>query len=104
MTATPLPLPVPHPAIEGHFPGTPILPGVVLLDEAVRVIERDLGTQAVCWRISSVKFLSPAAPGEALRLEHERLAGGGVRFTILAGERTVATGQLGSAAPCREDT
>lgn len=96
MTSTPLALPVPHPATDGHFPGAPILPGVVLLDEAVRVIERDLGTQALCWRISSVKFLSPAAPGEALSLEHERLAGGGVRFTISSGERTVATGQLTS--------
>lgn len=99
MTSTPLSLPVPHPATEGHFPGAPILPGVVLLDEAVRVIERDLGTEGACWRISSVKFLSPAAPGEPLRLEHERLAGGGIRFTILTGERTVATGQLGSPLP-----
>ena len=96
MTSTPLALPVPHPATDGHFPGAPILPGVVLLDEAVRVIERDLGTQALCWRIASVKFLSPAAPGEALSLEHERLSGGGVRFTISSGERTVATGQLTS--------
>lgn len=96
MTSTPLSLPVPHPATEGHFPGAPILPGVVLLDEAVRIIERELATGAACWRISSVKFLSPAAPGEALRLEHERLVGGGVRFTILSGGRTVATGQLGA--------
>jgi 3-hydroxyacyl-[acyl-carrier-protein] dehydratase len=94
MTSTTLALPVPHPATEGHFPGAPILPGVVLLDEAVRIIERDLGTQALPWRISSVKFLSPAVPGEALRLEHERLASGGVRFTIASGGRPVATGQL----------
>ncbi len=97
MTSTPLALPVPHPATEGHFPGAPILPGVVLLDEAVRVIERDLGTPGACWRIASVKFLSPAAPGEALCLEHERLAGGGIRFTISTGERTVATGQMTSS-------
>ena len=106
MTSTPLSLPVPHPATEGHFPGAPILPGVVLLDEAVRVIERDLGRDGVCWRISSVKFLSPAAPGEPLRLEHERLAGGGVRFTISSSERTVAMGQLAPCepVPCSEDT
>ena len=52
------------------------------------------GTDATHWRISSVKFLSPAAPGEPLRLEHERLARGAVRFTIASGDRTVATGQL----------
>ncbi|HVS78206.1 MAG TPA: hypothetical protein VHE11_14805 [Steroidobacteraceae bacterium] len=94
MTSTPLPLPVPHPATEGHFPGAPILPGVVLLDEALKVIEGVTGRDATHWRISSVKFLSPAAPAEPLRLEHERLASGAVRFTIVSGDRTVATGQL----------
>ncbi len=94
MTRTPLPLPVPHPATEGHFPGSPILPGVVLLDEAMRVIERTLGVEPAGWRIASVKFLRPASPGEPLRLEHERLASGTIRFTISTGGRTVATGQL----------
>lgn len=94
MTSTPLPLPVPHPATAGHFPGAPILPGVVLLDEAVRVIERAMGAPVAGWRVSSVKFLSPALPHEALRLEHERLASGAIRFTISTGDRAVATGQL----------
>lgn len=94
MSSTPLSLPVPHPATEGHFPGTPILPGVVLLDEAVRVIEQALGAEATRWRVSSVKFLSPAGPAEALRLEHERLASGAIRFSISTADRTVATGQL----------
>jgi len=99
MSSTPLSLPVPHPATEGHFPGAPILPGVVLLDEALRIIERSLGGEAVCWRIASVKFLSPATPAQPLTLEHERLPGGAVRFTIVSGERTVATGQMSPAAP-----
>lgn len=94
MNSTPLSLPVPHPATEGHFPGAPILPGVALLDEAVRIIERAAGAEPIRWRISSVKFLSPAAPGEPLRLEHEPLASGAIRFTIASGGRTVATGQL----------
>lgn len=94
MTSTPLSLPVPHPAVEGHFPGAPILPGVVLLDEALRVIERATGTPAARWQLSSVKFLSPALPGERLLLEHEPLASGAIRFTISSGDRTVATGHL----------
>jgi 3-hydroxymyristoyl/3-hydroxydecanoyl-(acyl carrier protein) dehydratase len=92
--STPLSLPVPHPATEGHFPGAPILPGVVLLDAAVRAIEEALGAAATRWRIAAVKFLSPATPGEALRLEHERSRNGAIRFTIVCGERTVATGQM----------
>lgn len=94
MTSTALSLPVPHPATDGHFPGTPILPGVVLLDEAVRVIEAAMGREATAWRVSSVKFLSPAGPQEPLRLEHERLGSGAIRFTISAADRVVATGQM----------
>lgn len=97
MNSTPLPLAVPHPATEGHFPGEPILPGVVLLDEALRVIEQATGMDATRWRVASVKFLSPAAPGESLLLEHERLSSGAVRFTIVSGDRAVATGQLAPA-------
>ena len=97
MASMMLTLPVPHPATQGHFPGAPILPGVVLLDEAVRLIEQALGTPPARWRIASVKFLSPAAPGEPLALEHERLASSAIRFVIASGNRTVATGLMSLA-------
>ena len=32
-----------HPAFAGHFPGTPILPGVVLLDSALQAIAAATG-------------------------------------------------------------
>jgi 3-hydroxymyristoyl/3-hydroxydecanoyl-(acyl carrier protein) dehydratase len=90
MSAT-LHIPAGHPAFEGHFPGTPLLPGVVLLDEMLRVV-LDSGGQG--WTIAAAKFLQPVRPGETLTFEHERLASGGVRFTIRSGERAVASGML----------
>ncbi|HEY6942756.1 hydroxymyristoyl-ACP dehydratase [Dokdonella sp.] len=69
---------VDHPSLPGHFPGDPVVPGVVLLDRIAAAIERDGGTLR---RIHSVKFLAPLRPGEdaALALQRE---GKRVRFRI----------------------
>jgi predicted LPLAT superfamily acyltransferase len=83
-----------HPALAGHFPGTPIVPGVVLLDETLRAVEQDAAAAARGWRISTAKFLSPVRPGEALTLEHEPLADGSLRFTVSRDGRLVAHGVL----------
>lgn len=94
MTAVGLSIAASHPAFEGHFPGSPVLPGVVLLDEAIRAIELADGGEPRCWRVASVKFLRPVAPGEPLVLEQERTASGTVRFTILSAAQAVASGAL----------
>ncbi|CAJ0693189.1 hypothetical protein LMG19089_01130 [Ralstonia edaphis] len=92
-------IPVDHPALPGHFPGQPIVPGVVLLDHALHTIGAALGRSLDACKISSAKFLSPAAPGEWLDLAFETTASNAVRFTIRAGEREVASGVLSASAP-----
>ncbi|HEY1611946.1 MAG TPA: AMP-binding protein, partial [Paraburkholderia sp.] len=91
-------IPADHPALPGHFPGRPIVPGVVLLDHALSAIGAALNRSFDACRLSSAKFLSPAAPGEALDLAFETTESGAVRFTVSAGEREVASGVL-SAPP-----
>jgi 3-hydroxymyristoyl/3-hydroxydecanoyl-(acyl carrier protein) dehydratase len=87
-----------HPAYSGHFPGEPVLPGVVLLDEALHALEcSGRGTSAGWagrWTINSAKFQSAVRPGEALTLEHEILPNGSVRFAIRTADRAVASGIL----------
>jgi 3-hydroxymyristoyl/3-hydroxydecanoyl-(acyl carrier protein) dehydratase len=95
MTAVALPIARTHPAFDGHFPGRPVLPGVVLLDEVIRAIELAAGGEPQCWRIPSVKFLKLVGPGEPLTLEQERLASGAIRFTISSAGQAVASGQAG---------
>ncbi|WP_223247369.1 hypothetical protein [Sulfuriferula sp. AH1] len=55
-------VPADHPAFAGHFPGMPILPGVVLLDIALQAIADANSIALDSCEIGSVKFLSPAAP------------------------------------------
>ena len=86
-----------HPALPGHFPAQPIVPGVVLLDYAISAIGTALNRSLDTCRLSSAKFPSPAAPGASLTLAFELAASGSIRFTVSAGERAVASGVL--AAP-----
>ncbi len=87
-------IPVDHPAFAGHFPGMPIVPGVVLLDAAIQAIVNATEKPLNTWQISSVKFLSPLKPGEAVIIEHEVQANGAVRFDVLAGTRHIVAGSL----------
>ncbi|WP_197330883.1 AMP-binding protein [Ralstonia syzygii] len=94
-------IPANHPALPGHFPGHPIVPGVVLLDQAIRRIGVALNRSFDACRLSSAKFLSPAAPGVPLALAFEATASGAIRFTVSAGEREVASGVLAQQEAAR---
>lgn len=87
-------VPLDHPSFAGHFPGAPILPGVVLLDTALQTIGEAHGVALDRCEISTVKFLHPARPGEALTIQHEIIANGTIRFDILAGARKIASGSI----------
>lgn len=91
---SPLSIRTDHPSFAGHFPGNPIVPGVVLLDEALQAIGLALGKDLSACRIIAVKFLSPVRPGEALTVAHETGAEGSIRFDIAAADRKIATGSL----------
>ena len=89
-----LAVPAEHPAFAGHFPGAPVLPGVLLLDEVVRAAELDSGVGGGRWRIGTAKFLRPVHPGETLSLRHERQPNGSIRFSISRAGQPVAHGVL----------
>lgn len=90
-----LPIAADHPAYAGHFPGRPILPGVVLLDQAQRTLERV--SQVTVTGLAQAKFLSPCSPGDTLQLDYEH-SGSALRFEIRCGERRVASGRFTLAA------
>ncbi len=87
-------VPLDHPAFAGHFPGTPILPGVVLLDTVLSCIAKARSITLERCEISSVKFLSPAQPGDELEIQHSLAANGSIRFDITVGQRKIASGSI----------
>jgi 3-hydroxymyristoyl/3-hydroxydecanoyl-(acyl carrier protein) dehydratase len=57
---------VPH--FRGHFPGYPVLPGVVQIDWAMRLAALHLGLEQRAARNFKVKFSSTITPNAELRL------------------------------------
>lgn len=86
-----------HPAYAGHFPGEPVLPGVVLLDAALHQICRSAGPGAHRWKILTAKFLKVVRPGDPLRMEHGQPDGDVVRWIIRNEAGPVASGTFGPA-------
>jgi 3-hydroxyacyl-[acyl-carrier-protein] dehydratase len=87
-----------HPALSGHFPGFPVVPGVVLLDEALHAIEiaqqGQRAAPASLWHIGTVKFHRAVRPGEALQLEYEMQPDGRARFELRTADALVASGTI----------
>ena len=96
-TETDWPVPLDHPAFAGHFPGQPILPGVVLLDGALRAARERLPAVRA-WGIPQAKFLQPVRPGDALKLCLSELPSGALAFVFERDGQAVASGQLRAVA------
>ncbi|HUP95743.1 MAG TPA: hypothetical protein VM164_12610 [Burkholderiales bacterium] len=83
-----------HPAAEGHFHGNPIIPGAVLLSEALRAIETGLGVSLFPYRIKAAKFFSPTRPGDRMLVEFSGSVPGEIRFACAVRGKKVLAGQL----------
>lgn len=98
-TLTIFTVPVDHPAFTGHFPGMPILPGVVLLDSVIRAIGDTHKLPVAQCTINSLKFLHPALPGDVLTIDHTQADNGLVRFDISTTTHKIASGSINLHMP-----
>ncbi|MEO6291113.1 MAG: hypothetical protein ABIO88_00665 [Burkholderiaceae bacterium] len=61
-------IPQNHPSFLGHFPGNPILPGVLLLERVMAHAQSQTNTSLEHCVLLNVKFLASVAPGDTLNL------------------------------------
>lgn len=93
-----------HPALPGHFPGQPVVPGVVLLDFTIRALHEALGERVRVTAVPAVKFLSPLLPGEAFSVTLQvDAAGRSARFSARTPATELAQGRLEFAAAAGDE-
>ncbi len=81
-----------HPSLAGHFPGRPVVPGVVLLDTVRAAAEEVFGAQHLAG-LPQVKFVQPLLPEQRFEI---LLSGAPPRvsFTCRREEQVLAKGIL----------
>ena len=89
-----------HPSLPGHFPGKPIVPGVVLLERVIEAIEAAHGPLPPL-RLPQVKFMQPLLPGESADVHLEGSAPRW-RFRVTRAEVLLASGEIVAQAVAGE--
>ncbi len=91
-------IPPDHPCLEGHFPGRPVVPGVVLLDAALDQIRAATGAGPPLL-LARVKFSTPVLPGQHVEVAYEERAGDGhIGFACRIEGAIAASGVVSFAA------
>jgi 3-hydroxyacyl-[acyl-carrier-protein] dehydratase len=84
-----------HAALPGHFPGYPVVPGVVILDEVIETLKQQHRHSVFVTGLPAVKLCSPLKPDEPLVITIESEDGGtAAAFTCRVGSRLVACGSI----------
>lgn len=83
-----------HPSLPGHFPGRPVVPGVVVLSEVVAAVEEMLGCSVNINQLPAVKFTHPLLPEDDFVISLEVVKDGQIKFRCMAGDTMLANGNL----------
>ena len=83
-----------HPALAGHFPGHPVVPGVLVLDEVIETLRLRYGHALVVTELPALKLLSPLKPEESLTISIEPEDAHTAAFTCRASGRLIASGSI----------
>lgn len=76
-----------HPALAGHFPNNPVVPGTVVLDESLAVL-REQGVASVI-RIERAKFMATLPLDVPCQVRASSRKNGGLAVECIANSRLV---------------
>lgn len=82
-----------HPALAGHFPGNPIIPGVMILDLVLNYFLEKYPNDNIAG-FNYVKFIKPLAPQESLNVTLTSISSHRVGFTCCKGTDIYVKGEI----------
>ncbi len=80
-----------HPSLAGHFPGQPLVPGVLLLERVALALRAWRGQRLA--RVREAKFMAPLLPMQEAELQLTA-AGAQIRFEIRSAGVLLARGTV----------
>ncbi|WP_420471488.1 3-hydroxyacyl-ACP dehydratase FabZ family protein [Brevundimonas sp. FT23042] len=89
-------VPADHPALPGHFPGNPLVPGVMILD-LLADDWRATNPETPLRGIHKAKFQRMLKSGETVRVAWTEVRDDKVSFRAFVGDEILATGQFALA-------
>jgi 3-hydroxyacyl-[acyl-carrier-protein] dehydratase len=79
-----------HPSLKGHFPGNPVIPGVVILEKVLHTISQQQTSQT--YKIVMAKFQQPLVPPATLTVHLSEKSENRFNFKARAEATVISTG------------
>lgn len=78
--------------VDGHFPGAPVVPGVVLLERVVAAVQGETGRRVAA--IGRCKFIAALYPDQTCTIEWKAVTPDLLRFRCHGPQGLLVQGQL----------
>jgi 3-hydroxyacyl-[acyl-carrier-protein] dehydratase len=75
-------IPADHASFAGHFPGQPILPGVLLLERVMALAQVQIQLPLNRYSISNAKFMAAVLPGDTINVQLTCTSPSDYKFTV----------------------
>ncbi len=79
-----------HPSLKGHFPGNPVIPGVVILNKVLESISAEKSLKT--YRIVSAKFQNPLIPPAVMTVQITEQSANRYNYKAMAEETVISNG------------
>lgn len=87
-----------HPALAGHFPGDPIVPGALILCEVLHAARQTMGGDFVPAAIPLARFHAPLRPSEPFVCTIERINAETFKYQLKRDATLIASGTMQAMA------